>query len=192
MWVDIEWLSSLTPASALRYGRGTRPACGALLLSALCAFTSGVAAQRQAPSDDERRSMYCAEVLRAEIGLQHHMISAADGAAAGATTAALRQQWINTSAELLQGLAKLEAVLYRLQVYMLPRIRELDSFALASAIRQGNADFDESSSMANRCAVECETPQPTNERLQACSASCSENALLTRVSTCENPTWLPL
>ena len=70
--------------------------------------------------------MYCVEVLRVEIDLQRHLISASDAAAASAVTPDLRQQWIDTSAELLQGLAKLEVVRYRLQVYMLPRIRTLD------------------------------------------------------------------
>jgi len=83
------------------------------------------------------------------------MISAADEAAGSSEVPAMREQWIKTSAELLQGLANLEGVLYRLQSYMLPRIPALDSSALASAIRQGNADFRESQLVANRCAVEC-------------------------------------
>src|SRR6516162_4729538 len=164
----------------------------ALLLSFLSAIGTGVAAQQQqAPSDDELRCMYCIEVIRAEIDLQHHMISAADDAAGSSEVPAMREQWIKTSAELLQGLANLEGVLYRLQSYMLPRIPALDSSALASAIRQGNADFQESQLVANRCAVECDAPQVTNESSQACSASCGNSALLTRVAACQSPTWLP-
>ena len=75
----------------------------------------------------------------------------------------LRAQWIDTSAELLRRLAKLEGALYRLQAYMLPRIPVIDPLALASAIRQANADVRE---------------------------SWSNDALLGRVSACENPTWL--
>lgn len=103
----------------------------------------------------------------------------------------MREQWIKTSAELLQGLADLEGVLYRLQAYMLPRIPALDPLALAVAIRQGEADFQESKLVANRCAVECAGPQPNNESSQACTASCADNPLLTRVTACRNPTWLP-
>lgn len=44
--------------------------------------------------------MYCVEVIRAEIDLQQHMISASVDAAGRATTPELRQQWIDTSAEL--------------------------------------------------------------------------------------------
>jgi len=109
------------PLGAVRVERLT---CAALLSSVLSVSTA-VAAQQQPPSDDELRSMYCVEVLRAEIDLQHHLISASDAAAANAMTPELRQQWIDTSVELLQGLTKLEAVRYRLQVYMLPRIPAL-------------------------------------------------------------------
>jgi hypothetical protein len=85
--------------------------------------------------------------------------------AAGVAQPELREQWIDTSAELLQRLAQLEGALYRLQIYMLPRIPTIDSLALASAIRQANADVQE---------------------------SWNNDALLLRVAQCENPTWLPL
>jgi len=163
--------------------------CGALLLSALSVSTA-VAAQPQAPSGDELRSMYCVEVLRAEIDLQHHLISASDAAAASAITSELRQQWIDTSSELLQGLAKLEVVRYRLQAYMLPRIPALDSSALATAMRQGDSDFHESRVIADNCAAECNPGQTSNQQPSACSASCGDKDLLSRVSACHQPTWL--
>jgi hypothetical protein len=177
-------------AEALQSVCGDYLACGAALLSALSAST-GVAAQQQAPSNGELRSMYCVEVIRAEIALQRHLISASDAAATSATTPALRQQWIDTSAELLQGLANLEVVRYRLQAYMLPRIPALDSFALAAAMRQGDADFQESSTVGDRCASECNAPPATNQQPLVCSASCSNQGSLNRVSACEKPTWLP-
>ena len=51
------------PLGAVRVERLT---CAALLSSVLSVSTA-VAAQQQPPSDDELRSMYCVEVLRAEI-----------------------------------------------------------------------------------------------------------------------------
>lgn len=96
--------------------------------------------------------MYCVEVLRAEITLQHHMISASSNAA-GVAPPQLREQWIDTSAELLQRLARLEGAMYRLQLYMLPRVPAIDSIALASAIRQANADGPPS-----RDISDCENP----------------------------------
>jgi hypothetical protein len=162
---------------------------GALLLSVLSVST-GVAAQQQAPSGDELRSMYCVEVLRAEIDLQRHAISASDAAAASAITPELRQQWIDTSAELLQGLAKLEVVRYRLQAYMLPRIRALDSSALATAMRQGDSDFQDSRVIADRCAAECNPGQTSNQQPVLCGASCGDKALLSRINACDKPTWL--
>jgi hypothetical protein len=163
--------------------------CGTLLLSSVSASTS-VAAQQQAPSDNELRSMYCVEVIRAEIVLQRHLISASDAAAVSAITPTLRQQWIDTTAELLQGLAKLEVALYRLQAYMLPRIPALDSSALATAMRQGDADFQEARVVADRCAAECNSPQATNQQ-PACSTSCGDKDALSRISACAKPTWLP-
>ena len=179
--------AAAAPLGAVR-GKGQPRA--ALLLSALSAATTGVAAQQQPPSDDELRSMYCVEVLRAEIDLQHHLISASDAAAASAMTPQLRQQWIDTSVELLQGLAKLEAVRYRLQVYMLPRMPALDSFALATAMRQGDADFQQSRAAADRCAVEC-PPQAANQQPPVCRIACGDKTSLSRISVCDKPTWLP-
>ena len=175
-----------TPPVAVR---GKHLPCAVLLLSALSVATA-VAAQQQPPSNDELRSMYCVEVIRAEIDLQHHLISASDAAAASAITPELRQQWIDTSVELLQGLAKLEVVRYRLQVYMLPRIPALDSFALATAMRQGNADLEESRAVADRCAVEC-PPQAAAQQPPVCSIACGDKTTLSRISACDKPAWLP-
>jgi hypothetical protein len=163
---------------------------GALVLCALSVST-GVGAQQQPPSADELHSMYCVEVIRAEIDLQRHLISASDAAAAGALTPAVRQQWIDTSVELLQGLAKLEVARYRLQAYMLPRIRVLDSFALATAMRQGDADFQESKTVADRCAADCNSAEAGNQQPFVCGASCGDKAALNRLSGCDQPTWLP-
>jgi hypothetical protein len=134
---------------------------GAALLSALPVFPDSATAQ-QAPSEEELHSMYCVEVLRTEITLQQHLISASSEAA-GMAQPELRAQWIDTSAELLRRLAKLEGALYRLRAYMLPRIPAIDPLVLAAAIRRANADVEEAS---------------------------GTDAQLTRVSACENPTWL--
>jgi hypothetical protein len=148
--------------SAMWITRRSSVVCRAVLLSVMCTFTCSATAQPQTPSDAELHSMYCAEVLRTEIRLQQHMISASSEAA-GVGQPELREQWTATSAELLQGLTKLEGALYRLQLYMLPRIRTLDSRALASAIRQANADVQESR---------------------------SNDAPLSRMRACESPTWV--
>lgn len=132
-----------------------------MLASILSVAAGEASAQSRAPSEDEVHSMYCVEVLRTQITLQRHMISELSEAA-GVTPSLSRQEWIDTSAELLQRLEKLEGALYRLQVYMLPRIPALDPAALAAAVRRANAEVPE---------------------------SWSNEALLTQVSTCENPTW---
>jgi hypothetical protein len=132
-------------------------------LAILLALTGEASAQSRAPSDEEMRSMYCVEVLRTEITLQQHMIAASSEAAGAAAEPQLREQWIDTSAELLQHLQALESSLHRLQLYLLPRIPGIDSLALAAAIRQANAEVGVSS---------------------------GNDALLDRARGCENPTWI--
>jgi hypothetical protein len=167
-----QWQQRVEPKMDSSVDTGRRSAIGTIsstvlrcaLLSVMCTFTCSATAQPRTPSDDELHSMYCAEVLRTEIRLQNHMISASSEAA-GVGQPELREQWTATSAELLQGLAKLESALNRLQRYMLPRIRTIDSHPLASAIRQANADVQESR---------------------------SNEAPLNRMRACERPTWVPL
>jgi hypothetical protein len=183
-------LTSAEPRQLL--SRGCARAAHALVwLCALCAPLTAAVAQQKPPGNDELRSMYCVSVIRAEIGLQQHMIFAADEAASNASSAEARQQWNATSAELRAGLTRLEAVLTRLQAYMLPRIGSLDAFALRTAIRQGDDEFELSRTMADRCAVACSTQRVPDNETQACSAGCNDNTLLSRVSGCDNPTWLP-
>jgi hypothetical protein len=163
----------------------------AVLPAVVAAFAGNAVAQQRAPSDDELHSMYCVEVLRAQITLQQHMISASSDAA-GAAQPEQRAQWIDTSAELLQRLTKLQGVLSDLQAYMLPRIPTLDALALAAAIRQADSDVEQSRT-ASGCAGECDDPthaQPQPPRPQP--ASWSGASLLTRLSGCENPTWIAL
>ena len=177
---------------AIRAGchvRGWRLASAAWLPLFLVSNSAEVAAQQQPPSGDELRSMYCIEVLRAEIGLQRHLISAADTAAGGASTVAQRQEWIDTSVELLQGLERLEFVRYRLQSYMLPRIPALDAFSLADAMRRGDADFQASRAVADQCAIECSAPR--TEQPLVCTTACGDKTTLERVTACDRPAWLP-
>lgn len=180
------------PTAAIRAGfsvRGRQLARAALVLLSLVSKSAEVVAQQQPPSGDELRSMYCIEVLRAEIGLQRHLISAADTAAGSAITLEQRQQWIDTSAELLQGLERLEFVRYRLQTYMLPRIPALDEFSLADAMRRGAADFQVSRAVADQCAIECSAPRA--QQPPVCTTSCGDKTTLDRVTACDRPTWLP-
>lgn len=178
---------------AAHFGRRARTLAVQALLcaSALCTLTPPAVAQQKPPGDGELRSMYCVSVIQAEIGLQQRMISTADEAASNASGAAERQRWYTTSAELRAHLEKLKGVLGRLQAYMLPRIGALDAYALRTAIRQGDEEFELSRTMADRCAVVCSTQRVPENELQACNAGCSDNALLSRVSACDDPTWLP-
>jgi hypothetical protein len=161
-----------------------------LCLSALCLPLTATA-QQKPPATDELRSMYCVSVIQAEIGLQQRMISAADEAAGSASTSEDRLRWNTAAAELRTHQAKLEGVLSRLQAFMLPRIGGLDPFALRTAIRQGDEEFELSRTMADRCALTCSPQRVVEAEIQACNAGCNDSALLSRVSACDNPGWLP-
>jgi hypothetical protein len=166
--------------------------CGAVLLAGSCAFVGNAMAQQRVPNDDELHSMYCVEVIRAEITLQQHLISASNEAA-GTAQPESREQWIATSAELLQQLAKLEEVLHQLQAYMLPRIPAVDSLALASEIRHAEADIEDSRTISETCAGECGEPaRAANPPQPRTDSSWTHAALLIRVRGCENPTWTSL
>ena len=143
---------------------------------------------QQPPSADELCAMYCVSVLRAEIGLQQHMLAVADDAGNAAGSPAQRQEWRNTGLELLEGLSKLQDTLLRLQGYMLMRIQKLDAYALADALRLGDAEFQASRASVERCPGQCAASAP--EEQQACLAGCTDPALLARLSACDNPTWL--
>jgi hypothetical protein len=57
--------------------------------------------------------MYCAEAIRAKIGLQHQMIRVSDGAAEVQLRRRCRSKWINASAELLLLMRERETMIYR-------------------------------------------------------------------------------
>lgn len=165
-----------------------------MLLGALSSLAGNAMAEQRVANDDELHSMYCVEVIRAEITLQQHLISASNEAA-GTAQPESREQWIATSAELLQQLAKLEEVLHQLQAYMLPRIPAIDSLALASEIRHADADIEDSRTISDACGGECGEPArgaANPQQPRADSAAWSHAAVLIRVRGCENPTWTSL
>lgn len=164
-----------------------------MLVLALSALGGNAFAQQRVPSDDELHSMYCVEVIRAEIALQQHLVSASSEAA-GTAQPESREQWLATSAELLQHLAKLEEVLYQLQAYMLPRIPTIDSLALASEIRHAETDIEDSKTISDTCSGECGEPARAAfaQQTGTNSPSWSHATLLIRVRGCENPTWTAL
>src|SRR5579862_1837731 len=142
-----------------------RRAAGCALLCLLAATPAVLgAAPPRAPNESELRSMYCVSVVREEIDLQGHMIASSSEAAGSALTPEQRQQWLDTSAELLQRLGQLQDVLGRLQAYMLPRIPELDALALGAAIRKGATDFQDARTMADRCAIQCDAAHTPSEQ----------------------------
>jgi hypothetical protein len=150
------------------------------LWAAIAPGTGGAAPPQREPSDDELHSMYCVEVLRAEIVLQQHLVSESSEAA-GTAEPAQRALWIDTGAELLQRLERLEGALYQLQLYMLPRIPAVNPLALAGAIRQADVDVQESREDFGHLQF---------QQTVADASSWSGVALLGRVRACENPSWL--
>ena len=166
-----------------------RPPLLPLFAACLAAFSTAAAAQETVPSDAELRSAYCMSVIKADIGLAQQFIAQQDAGSRSATTPEQRQQATNTVAVLREWLTKLNAVLTRLQLYLVPRMGALDPIALTAAMKRGEADVQEVIAATDRCSAKC-LPLP-GDQPAACNASCIGKDLMTRVSACTAPTWLP-
>jgi len=161
----------------------------ALFAACLAVFSPAAVAQQAVPTDVELRSAYCLSVIKGDIDLQHKMIAQVDAGLKNAPTPELQQQATKVNAELREGLTKFEAVLNRLQLYLLPRMGSRDPIALTAAMKRGEVDVQEVMAMAERCSARCD-PLPGNQPA-ACNASCIDNDLVMRVQACTTPTWLP-
>jgi hypothetical protein len=157
--------------------------------ASLAALSTAAAAQDAVPTDIELRSAYCLSVIKADIDLEHKMIAQTDALVKSAPTPELQQRLLKSSAPLHEALTKLEAVLNRLQLYLMPRMGARDPIALTAAMKRGGADFQEGQAMAERCSAKCAN-LPGDEPA-ACVNSCVDNDLVARLKACTTPTWLP-
>lgn len=125
------------------------------------------------PSDTELLATYCAALVR-----QRHDNVAASGHPA--------------MQELATSLGKKHQ---RLVDFMAPRLKYLDSSALASAARRGAADQKEFEQMTSGCFVRCVPAGTTDlgQGRQECVDRCiADSDEAKRVRRCDDLSWLPL
>lgn len=169
------------------------------VLAAVC-FATAAFAQRPLPTDTELRAAYCVRVLQSDIANLHSLRAGIDDSAARINEVPpdLRQQVLRTLEEskrdLPQKLSERETALNRVQLFILPRMRYLDSTALLAATRRADSDLQESAAVGSKCVRECSEPtrgDGADDRSASCLRTCMGGDLQSRLEACRNPTWLP-
>jgi len=150
-----------------------------LLLLALFSVSSSqcIAQDRQQPTDIDLHTAYCIPVVKAQILLTQQGLASAQSAQI------LSQQ---LAEEGQKSIAKLQAVLNRLQLSFALKLLSVDAIGLAVAAKRGEADYQDFSQMSNRCAVQDGVPQDSQHY-----DACMDQDLIARMKACDTPTWLP-
>jgi hypothetical protein len=150
------------------------------LLGALF-FTPLTYSQRQLPNDNELRSAYCVPVLQAAITEYR---STAEMFGEGVWSDGFRAS-----------AAAAEDGLKRLQSYLIPKLRQLDTPSLQAAHDRGQADAQRAPSEQVACFRQCEPVKPAtgfDDRYGRCLSSCrAARPVIARTKACEAVDWLP-
>jgi hypothetical protein len=166
-----------------------------LLLSPL--FAAPALAQSPLPTDTELRAAYCIRVIQNDIRLFNDALAQIDKMTERIQEVPedMRQQALElnqkTKAELPRTIANRESVLNRLQMFIVPRMKYLDSSALLAATNRADSDIEEWSRVMSECTTKCTRPPATTDKLDACLGECRSSDLSNRLEACRNPTWLP-
>jgi hypothetical protein len=84
--------------------------------------------------------------------------------------------------------------LRRLQLYLLPRIRHLESLGIATAMKRGQEDIANIEAYGKMCSAKCQhlesarNSSPRNLCVDQCNAT---NPLNSRLKACSDLSWLP-
>lgn|SRR5262245_33726037 len=83
--------------------------------------------------------------------------------------------------------------LRRLQLYLLPRIRHLESLGITAALKRGEEDRDKLVHYGTTCKTKC---KPLARKSAASESTCiqkcyAENPLKPRLDACSDLRWLP-
>ena len=159
-----------------------------LPLSLLLLVTAASAQQQYSPpTDNDLRTAYCIPVTKQFIGLTQRALSEIHPDKA--PTPELKQSLTKAEADLRSGLAKYQANLNRMQLYLLPKLMKLEPLSIAGATHRADEDMQAVAAAAEQCGAKC---NPLPEKTEAeCYASCPDAALITRIRACGDPNWLP-
>lgn len=171
-----------------------------LFLSLPMFFPTTAFPQRPLPTDTELRAAYCVPVLQSDIADLRKLLAEVDNSIERIqdTPLEIRQQVLKTLQEskrdLPQKIAERESALNRVQLFILPRMRYLDTSALLGATQRGASDIQQWATVTSKCARQCRqrsTDEATSDQYSSCLKTCTSGDLEIRLSACRNPTWLP-
>ncbi len=78
--------------------------------------------------------------------------------------------------------------LRRLQLYIMPRVSNLDGAGLMAAMKSGEEDVSRLLEVAGICMTKCKEPKDKPSCIQQCRR---DYDVFNRTKTCDNVDWLP-
>jgi hypothetical protein len=144
--------------------------------------------QEAVPTDNDLRAVYCISIAKQDISLLQKTLKMVENPPTPPTPE--QKQWLTKKVETSRNLlARYQANLNRLQLYLTPQLTSLDPLAIAGATHRAEADWQAMGLAVGRCTLKC-VKLPEKEQAE-CFASCQDPAVYTRITQCRDPDWLP-
>jgi signal transduction histidine kinase len=132
---------------------------------------------RELPSEVDLRAAYCIPYVQQFIN------------AVGPPETFVQDPEVKEAAEQL--LSQLTSDLRRLQLYLMPRIRHLDSLGLTTALQRGKEDVGKMYEYSKTYSTKCDRPQHKPSQ-DSCFKKCmADSPFKTRLESCSDLRWLP-
>jgi hypothetical protein len=139
------------------------------------------AGARELPSEADLRAAYCLPIVQYLTDVMRPL----------ATDPVIKESEVHQ--DIVDIIAEHTEGLRRLRLYLLPRIRHLDSLGVATALERGEEDRDKLAQYDTTCKTKCKPlarKSASSER--ACRQQCNaESPLKTRLDACFDLRWLP-
>jgi len=179
----------------MRMHRVTPFLCVALTVTACVLIPTRPVMAERTPTDIELRAAYCRALLATNLNQAQqradHLLQdlrSSNGPIDRRVEKKLQEALLLHR----QAREKTERNLRRFDLYLVPRLHELDLLQLIIADKRGEEDSNSLLSDATGCTQSCRLPASNYEN---CSEACFRNkglyALSDRIKSCQSPTWLP-
>jgi hypothetical protein len=155
-----------------------------------CGTANAAESQDAVPTDTELRSVYCIRVVQARIRNEQGILALLSGPMGVRVPQSEKYVMEQTSTEL----EHMKSVLSRLQAYVVPVLEHRDPAPLFEAKRRAEADLSQFEKQSDQCTNSCAPhgENRTTDQIHQCVKSCGDQSLLSRITACYAPTWLPL
>lgn len=166
-----------------------------ILVTACALLTTGPAMALRVPTDTELRTAYCTALIRADSNqldrqadwllIPKNLESPLDPL--------LEKEGQDLLLQRRQLREEDERALRRLNLYLLPRLHELDPLQLVIATKRGEEDGSRRIQDMIGCAEKTCEGQASNSKscIEACFRNKGIYAIFDQLKTCRDPTWLP-